>query len=55
MSLRFRAANKRLCVVAPLPTGTQQNGRLSRSFSAAPHSRQGSSILIIREREFNHG
>jgi hypothetical protein len=55
MNLRFRAANKRLCVAVPLPTDTQQNDRLGQSFSAAPHSRQGSRIPIIREREFNHG
>jgi hypothetical protein len=55
MSLRFRTANKHLCVAVPLPTGTQQNGRQSRSFSTVPHSRQDSRILIFPSREFNHG
>ncbi len=56
MNSIFRAANKRFCVAAPFPTGTQQNERLSRSFSVAHHySGQGSRILIIPSREFNHG
>ena len=48
MNSKSRAANKRSRVVAPLPTVTQQNDRLSRPFLAAHRSGHGSRILIIR-------
>ena len=55
MSSKFLTANKRFCVVAPLPTVTQQNDQLSRPFSAAHHSGHSTRILIIRSHECNHG